>query len=136
MAKRKGRRPGGALGGPGGMGGVSDMLQQVQQIQEDMAAAQEAMGDETFEVTAGGGAITIVITGHQEVREVRIDPDVIDLDDDEWLEDLQDLVVAAVNQAITHSKEMVTGRMEEIAGPLTGMLKGANLGDLGGMLGG
>lgn len=128
MAKRKGR-------GERPVPSATGMLQQIQQIQADMLAAQEALGDETVEVTAGGGAITVVITGHQEVREVRIDPDVIDLDDEEWLTDLQDLIVAAMNQAVERSKEMAAQRMQDIAGPLAGMMGGAGLGDLGGLLG-
>ncbi|MBN1283826.1 MAG: YbaB/EbfC family nucleoid-associated protein [Anaerolineae bacterium] len=109
------------------------MLQQVQQIQADMAAAQEAMGDEEFEVTVGGGAVTIVITGHQEVREVRINPDIIDTEEEEWLEDLQDLIVAAVNQAIKHSQDKVAERMQAIAGPLAGMMGDMGMGGLLGL---
>ena len=127
MAKRRGR-------GERPVPNPTSMLQQVQKMQADMLAAQEALGDETIEVTAGGGAITIVMTGHQEVREVRINPDVIDTDDEEWLTDLQDLIVAAVNLAIERSKEMAARRMEEIAGPLAGMM-GGDLGGLGGLLG-
>ncbi len=132
MAKRKARRQGGGFG-KAAAGGIGNVLQQAQQMQADMAAAQEAMGDEVFEVTAGGGAIAVVITGHQVVREVRINPAVIDLEDEDWLEDLQDLIVAAVNQAVSHSKDMVAQRMQEIAGPLAGMMGDSGL---GGLLGG
>ncbi len=128
MARRKRRKSGGILGDTGGM------MQQVQQIQEEMAEVQEAMGDETLETTAGGGAITVVITGHQEVREVRIDPDVIDTEDEDWLEDLELLIVAAVNQAIEQSKEATAERMREVAGPLADMMGMAGLGDLGGLI--
>jgi DNA-binding YbaB/EbfC family protein len=139
MARRKGRKPGGILGDMGAAGGMGGMLQQVQEMQAKMAEAQEAMGDEVLEVSAGGGAITVVITGHQEIREVRIDPGAVDTDDEEWLEDLQFLIVAAINQAIDQSKAMVQERMEEIAGPLAGLM-GGGLGDLmdgglGGLMG-
>lgn len=123
MAKRKGR-------GERPVPKPTSMLQQIQQMQADLAAAQEALGDEVVEVTAGGGAITVVITGHQEVREVRIDPKVIDLDDEEWLSDLQDLILVAMNQAIEQSKDLAARRMDEITGPLAGMMGG-----LGGLLG-
>ncbi len=129
MAKRKGR-------GERPIPRPASMLEQIQQLQTDMAAAQEALGDETIEVSAGGGAITVVITGHQEVREVRISPAVIDAEDPEWLTDLQDLIVAAMNQAIAQSKERAARRMEEITGPLAGMIGGlGDFGGLGGLLG-
>src|SRR6185436_20916342 len=100
MSKRRG---GGGFGGPmmpGGGGGNSGMMRQIQKMQEDMQKAQEALAEETVEVQAGGGAITIVITGHQRVKSVTIKPELIDTSDPEWLNDLQDLLVVAVNQAI------------------------------------
>lgn len=129
MARRKRRKPGGIFD-PNAGGGMNNMLQQAQQIQAEMLAAQEAMGEEEFEVTAGGGAIKVVITGDQEVRDVEIDPDVIDLEDEEWLEDLQILIVAAVNQAIKHSRDQVSERMREIAGPLADMMGDTGMGGL------
>jgi DNA-binding YbaB/EbfC family protein len=128
MAKRRGRGQRMTPGG-GGMGGV---LQQVQKLQDDITAVQEALGDETIEVTAGGGAITVVITGRQRVREVRIDPNVIDLEDKEWLTDLQDLIVAAVNQAIEQSQALAERRVKQAAGPLAGMMDNSPSGLLGG----
>ncbi|PJF42311.1 MAG: YbaB/EbfC family nucleoid-associated protein [Phototrophicales bacterium] len=107
------------------------LLRQMQKMQEDMAAAQEALAEETIDVTAGGGAITVTITGHQRVQSIKIDPDAIDLEDEEWLTDLQDLLVAAVNQAIEQSQTMAAERMESITGNLGGMLPGG----LGGLLG-
>ncbi len=130
MAKRSGRRKGGGPPMGGGMNQAA-MLRQMQKMQEDMAAAQEALEQETIDVTAGGGAITVTVTGHQRVQAIKIDPEAIDLEDEEWLQDLQDLLVAAVNQAIEQSQTMAAERMEGITGNLGGMLPGG----LGGLLG-
>jgi len=101
----------------------------LQKMQEDMAEAQQNLEHETIEVSVGGGAIRIVITGHQRVRLVQINPDVIDFDDEEWLLDLQDMLLAAVNQAIEQSQSMAAERMEKITGGL------GNMPGLGGLLG-
>jgi len=127
MGKGK-RRAGGAGGGmPGGMGG---MMAQLQKMQQDMAEAQEQLETETVEVSVGGGALTIVITGHQRVQSIAINPDVIDTDDEEWMNDLQDLLVAGVNQAIEQSQTMAAEKMESITGGMSDMLPGG----LGGLL--
>ena len=81
------------------MGG--GMLGQIQKLQQDMMKAQEQLADETVEVTAGGGAITIVVTGQQRVKSITLQPEVVDPND---IEMLQDLLVAAVNEAIERSQ--------------------------------
>lgn len=124
MAKRK---SGPAMGGGGGnMGG---MLKQIQKMQQDMVEAQEALANETVEVSVGGGALTIVITGHQRIQDIRINPAMVDTSEEGWLEDLQDLLTVAVNQAIEQSQTMAAERMESITGGLGGMP------GLGGLLG-
>mgnify|MGYP002868621876 CR=1 FL=1 len=124
MAKRK---SGPAMGGGGGnMGG---MLKQIQKMQQDMVEAQEALANETVEVSVGGGALTIVITGHQRIQGIRINPAMVDTSEEGWLEDLQDLLTVAVNQAIEQSQTMAAERMESITGGLGGMP------GLGGLLG-
>lgn len=128
MAKR--RRSGGGFGAPGGGApNQGAIMRQIQKMQEDMAAAQAALGEETVEVSVGGGAVTIVITGHQQVKSITINPEVIDTDDEEWLTDLQDVLVAAVNQAIEQSQAFAAERMQGITGGLESMLPGG-LGDL------
>lgn len=102
----------------GGLPGGANPMAMLQKLQQDMAEAQENLEHETTEVSVGGGAIKIVITGHQRVQSVELDPNVIDMDDEEWLNDLQDLLVAAVNQAIEQSQAMAASRMEEITGGL------------------
>lgn len=125
MMKRRGGMPGGG-GGSGNMG----MMKQLQKMQEDMLTAQQALETETVEVSVGGGAITMVITGHQRVQSVVIKPESFDTTDPEWLTDLQDLLVTAMNQAVEQSQTMAARRMEEITGGL------GDIPGLGGMLGG
>ncbi len=102
---------------------MNQMLKQVQQMQEEMAKAQEELKNETVEATAGGGTVTVVMTGELKVSEVRIDPDAVDPDD---VELLQDLVLAAFNEALRSAQELQTRKL----GAATG-----GLGDLAGGLG-
>jgi len=135
MPKRRGGAGfgGPAMGGMGGMGGgQSGMMRQLQKMQEDMVKAQEALAEELIEVESGGGAIKIVITGHQQVRSVTINPALLDTSAADWTTDLQDLLVVAINEAIEKSQERAAERMESITGGLDGMLPGG----LGGLLGG
>ena len=98
---------------PGGGGGA--MLQQLQKLQEEMVRTQEALDDETVTVTAGGGAITVVISGHQKIQSITIEPEVVDPDD---VEMLQDLVTAAVNEAIDKSQQLAADRLGALTGGL------------------
>ncbi|NPV67826.1 MAG: YbaB/EbfC family nucleoid-associated protein [Anaerolineae bacterium] len=102
------------------------MLKQLQKMQQDMLEAQQKLAEETVEVSVGGGALTIVITGHQRVTSITINREAIDLEDEEWLADLQDLLVAGINQAIEQSQALAAQRMEGVTGGMAGM----NLGDL------
>jgi len=90
-------------------------VKQLQQMQQRMLKMQEQLANETVEVTAGGGAITVVITGAQVIKKISIDPDAVDPSDVSMLEDL---IVAAVNEAITKSQELVAKRMGAITGNL------------------
>jgi DNA-binding YbaB/EbfC family protein len=109
MAKGKGK----GMRLPKGMGG--GMAQQLQRLQQEMLETQEALGDEVVEVTAGGGAIRVAITGHQRVQSIAIDPEVVDPED---VEMLQDLVVAAVNEAIEKSQNLASERLSDLTGGL------------------
>jgi DNA-binding YbaB/EbfC family protein len=120
MAKGKGRRL--RANKPGGR---PDMRQQIKLLQDQMLATQDALGDQTVSATAGGGVVEVVMTGHQRVERIIIDPEVVDPDD---VEMLQDLITAAVNEAIESSQALAAEQM----GSLTG---GLDLGGLGGMLG-
>ncbi len=110
-----------------GGGNPNDMLAQVQKMQADMAAAQTALENETLTVSAGGGAITITITGHQRVRGITIDKELLTPDEAEFL---QDMLVAGVNAAIEQSQALAAQRMEGITGGVGGMD-----GLLGGLMG-
>ncbi len=100
---------------------MNQMLKQVQKMQADMMKAQEALANETVEASAGGGMVTVTITGDLAVKEIVIDPEAIDPEDPELL---QDMVLAAVNEAIRQAQELAATRM----GGLTG---GMDLGSLG-----
>jgi len=102
---------------------MNQMLKQVQQMQAEMAKAQEELKNETVEATAGGGTVTVVMTGELKVSDVRIDPEAVDPDD---VELLQDLVLAAFNEALRSAQELQTRKL----GAATG-----GLGDLAGGLG-
>lgn len=106
-----------------------NLMAQVQQMQQEMAEAQEALADETLTVTAGGGAISVVVTGHQRVRSIEIEPELIDPEEAEML---QDMLVAAVNAAIEQSQAMAAEKMENITGGLGGGINDL-LGGMGGM---
>ncbi len=95
--------------------GGGGMLGQIQKLQADMLKAQEALADETLEVTAGGGAITIVITGQQRVKSITLQPEVVDPAD---LDMLQDLLVAAVNEAIERSQAYAAQKLQGLTGGL------------------
>jgi DNA-binding YbaB/EbfC family protein len=94
---------------------LGSIMKQAQKIQAQMAKMQEELSSRTVEASAGGGMITVVANGKQEVISIRIEPEVIDASDREML---QDLVVAAVNEALRKSQEMVSEEMKKITGGL------------------
>ena len=84
------------------------MMKHVQEMQAKMARAQEELAHETIEASAGGGMVTVVITGDLELREVRISPEAVDPDD---IEMLQDLVLAATNEAIRSAQDLANKKL-------------------------
>jgi len=88
-------------------------MQQVKALQDKMAKVQEELAEKTVESTAGGGMVTVVANGRQEVGSLRVDPQVVDPQD---IEMLQDLVVAAVNDALRKSQELAADEMAKLAG--------------------
>ncbi|MCP9489120.1 MAG: YbaB/EbfC family nucleoid-associated protein [Solirubrobacteraceae bacterium MAG38_C4-C5] len=110
---------------------MQKMLKQVQQMQEDMAAAQEALKHEEVEATAGGGMVTVKVSGDLVVKSIAIDPEAIDPEDPELL---QDTITAAVNEGIRAAQDMAAGKMEGLTGGLD--LGGLGLGEMGGGAGG
>ncbi|MBI4317001.1 MAG: YbaB/EbfC family nucleoid-associated protein [Chloroflexi bacterium] len=90
-------------------------MKMLQQMQQKLMKAQEALANETVEVSAGGGAVKMVMTGQQRVLGVEIDPQVVDPED---VEMLQDLIMTAVNDAIAKSQEMAAKRLSAVTGGL------------------
>ena len=97
---------------------MQQMLKQVQKMQQDMMAAQESLKDEQVEASAGGGMVTVKISGDLVIKEVRIDPAAVDPDD---VELLQDMVLAAVNQGLGSAQELASSKLGGIAGGLGGL---------------
>ena len=92
---------------------MNQMMQQVQKMQAEMMKAQEQLKNELVEASAGGGMVTVKVTGDLELREVTIDREAVDPDD---VEMLQDLVLAATNEALRSAQELAANRMNSIAG--------------------
>jgi len=100
-----------------GQPNMNAMLKQVQKMQADMVKAQEELKNEVVEASAGGGMVTVKISGDLELRELRIDPEAVDPDD---VELLQDMVQAAVNEGIRAAQELAASKMNAAAGGLAG----------------
>ena len=112
---------GGFRGGP--MGGMNQaaMMKQVQKMQQEMMKAQEEMESKTYTATTGGGVVSATVNGKHEVTALTIDPEAVDPDD---VEMLQDMVIAAVNEAMRSAESDAAASMSKLTG-------GMNLGGLG-----
>ena len=97
------------------MGNMGKMMKQVKKMQEDMARLQKELEESTVEASAGGGMVTVVVSGKQEFKSITIKPEAVDPDD---VEMLQDLILAAVNEGVRKSQEMVQNEMGKITGGL------------------
>ena len=96
---------------------MNEMMRQVQKMQADMAKAQEELKHETVEASAGGGMVTVKVSGELEVLELKIDPEAVDPED---VELLQDMVQAAVNEALRSAQELAANKMGAVTGGLGG----------------
>ena len=110
---------GGFRGMPGGMNQAA-MMKQAQKMQQDMLRMQEEMENKTYSATSGGGVITAVVNGKHEVQELEINPEAVDPDD---VEMLQDMIIAAVNEAMRTADSEAANNMSRLTG-------GLNLGGL------
>jgi DNA-binding YbaB/EbfC family protein len=112
---------------------MQQMLKQVQKMQADMMAAQEQLKNEVVEASAGGGMVTVKVTGDLEVKDIHIDPSAVDPED---VELLQDMVLAATNEALRAAQELASSKMGGLTGGLDlgSMMPG--LGGPGGLPGG
>ena len=100
---------------------MADQFNLLQKVQKEMAELQDALEDMSVEGTAGGGMVTVKVTGKQKILSVKIDSEVVDPEDVEMLEDL---IIAATNQALDKSREMAQEEMQKIAGGMLGKLPG------------
>jgi DNA-binding YbaB/EbfC family protein len=105
------------------MPNMQQMMAQVQKMQKDMELAQEQLKDEVVKASAGGGMVTVTVSGALEVREIKIDPGAVDPED---VEILADMVTAAVNEALRKAQELAESK-------LGGATAGLDLGSLGGL---
>ena len=114
-------------GFPGDMGGMNqaNMMKQVQKMQRQLQEQQEALENSEFVGTAGGGAVSVTMTGKREIKNLTIDPEVVDPED---VEMLQDLIVAAFNEAQRKLEEMNASSLDKLTGGLGGL--GGNFGGL------
>jgi DNA-binding YbaB/EbfC family protein len=104
---------------------MNKLMQQVGQMQEEMQKAQEELANETVEATAGGGMVKVVANGAGEIKEIKIDPKAIDPNDPEMLEDM---IIAAVNEAVRSAHSLMESKLGGLAG---GALGGLGLPGLG-----
>lgn len=116
MAKR------GGFPGMGMPGNMNNLMKQAQRMQRQMAEQQKALEEKEFTATAGGGAVEVTVTGNRQVTKVVLQPEAVDPDD---IEMLQDLIVAAVNEALRKVDEEVTASMSKMTGGI-GNLGGLN----------
>ena len=109
---------------PMGGANMNNMMKQAQRMQQQMMQMQQELEEKEYEATAGGGVVKAVISGKKQVKSITIDPEAVDPDDVEMLEDM---VVAAVNEALRKAEEDMSASMNKFTG-------GLNLGGLGGLL--
>ncbi|MCR4430460.1 MAG: YbaB/EbfC family nucleoid-associated protein [Tepidanaerobacteraceae bacterium] len=98
-----------------GMGNMNKLMKQVQKMQQDMVKLQEELKDRTIEATSGGGAVKAVANGRKQLVSIEIKPEAVDPDD---VEMLQDLILAAANEALQKAEDMVNQEMSRLTGGL------------------
>ena len=97
----------------GGPSNMQAMLKQAQKMQEDMAAKQEELEAREYDISAGGGVVNVKINGKKEIQSVKLSPEIVDPDD---IETLEDLIVAAVNEAVKKVEAISAEEMQKITG--------------------
>ena len=120
MAKgyRGGARPMGGMSGMGGGMNQANLMKQAQKMQEDMLRVQTELENSTYKATAGGGVVTAEVNGKHEVTSLTIDPEAVDPED---VEMLQDLIIAAVNAALHDADTTANENMSKVTGGLGGL---------------
>ena len=106
---------------PKGMGGgpqdMNSLMRQAQKMQEDMAAKQEELEAREYEISAGGGVVNVKINGKKEILSISLSPEIIDPDD---VETLSDILIAAINEAITRVEKTADAEMSKVTGGMPG----------------
>ena len=107
-------------GYPGGMipGNMNNLMKQAQRMQRQMQEQQEALEQKDFTASSGGGAVTVVMSGKRELKELKLSPEVVDPDD---IEMLQDLIVAAMNEALKQVEDANNESMNKLTGGMGGL---------------
>lgn len=114
MAKR------GNFGGfGGGMGNMQNLMRQAQKLQEEALKAQNDIDNSDFSASSGGGMVNVVVSGKRQIKSLEIKPEVVDPDD---IDMLQDLIMAAVNEALTSAEKTREEKMNKISGGMGGLL--------------
>ena len=111
-------------GGGGGFGGganLNNIMKQAQKMQKDVARVQEELAEKTVEATSGGGVVKVVVSCDKKIQELIISPEAVDPDD---IEMLQDLIVAAVNEALRIAEETSAAEMGKVTGGFGGAMPG------------
>ena len=103
------------LGGLGNLAGIGNIMKQVQEMQAKLAEIEEELEHEIVEGTAGGGMVTVVANGRQEIQSIKIEPDLLN---PEEFDMLQDMIVAATNQALESSRERRAEKISQLTGGL------------------
>lgn len=110
---------GGFSGFGGGMGNMQNLMRQAQKLQEEAIKAQNDIENMEFSVSSGGGVVNVVVTGKRQLKSLEIKPDVVDPDD---IDMLQDLILAAVNEALATAEKTREDKMNRISGGMGGLL--------------
>ena len=112
MARRGGGFPGG-----GGMGNMNNLMKQAQKMQRQMEEASRALEEEELTATAGGGVVEVTVSGKKEITKIKLSEEVVDPDD---IETLEDLIMAATNEALRQMDEKAQSQMSKITGGMGG----------------
>jgi hypothetical protein len=99
-----------------GSGGIQDLMKQAQRVQQEMMRIQQELATRTVEASSGGGMVTVVVNGRQELMSISIESSVVDPED---VDMLQDLIMAAVNEGLAKSQEMVKEEMAKVTGGMS-----------------
>ena len=105
-------------GFPGFGGNIGNLMKQAEKMQKDIQRVQAEMEEKLVEASAGGGAVSVVVSGKKEIKEIKLKPEVVDPED---IEMLQDLILVAVNEGIRKAEDLVGSEMKKLTGGMPGL---------------